>query len=82
MITTVCERNPLIIRLLQGNILSYDGQDKWGWRRLHDEELHDMHFSPDIRLIYSGRLRWVGYVARMGGRRCALKVFLERSEKK
>jgi hypothetical protein len=64
------------------DILSYNGQGKWSWRRLHNEKVHDVQFSPDIRMIYSGRLRWVGHVARMGGRRGVLKDFVERSEKK
>ena len=33
------------------------------WRRLHNEELHDGYFSPDIRVIYSRRMRWPGHVA-------------------
>ena len=42
------------------------------WRRLHNEELYGLYFSPDIiRLIQSRRVRWVGHVARMGARRDA-----------
>jgi hypothetical protein len=45
------------------------------WRKLHNEELHDLYCSPTIvRVIKSGRMRWVGHVARMwegrGGYRC------------
>jgi hypothetical protein len=37
------------------------------WRKLHNEELHDLYFSPSImRLIKSRRMRWAGHVARMG----------------
>jgi hypothetical protein len=36
------------------------------WRKLHNEELHDLYCSPTIvRVIKSRRLRWAGYVARM-----------------
>ena len=36
------------------------------WRRLHNEELYDLYFSPDIiRMIKSRKIRWVGHVARM-----------------
>jgi hypothetical protein len=37
------------------------------WRKLHNEELHDMYSSPNIvRVIKSKRMRWVGHVARTG----------------
>jgi hypothetical protein len=37
------------------------------WRRLHNEELNDLYFSPDIiRVIISSRVRWEGHVARIG----------------
>ena len=37
------------------------------WKRLHDEELNDLYYSPNIvRVIKSRRMRWAGHVARMG----------------
>jgi hypothetical protein len=40
------------------------------WRKLHNEELHDLHSSPNIvRMIKSIRMRWAGHVAWMGGER-------------
>ena len=50
------------------------------WRRIHNEKLHDMYFSPDIMSIFSRRMRWAGYVARMGDRRGAYIVLVERPE--
>jgi hypothetical protein len=32
------------------------------WRKLHNEELHNLYSSPDIiRMIKSGRIRWAGH---------------------
>jgi len=40
------------------------------WRRLHNEELNYFYSSPNIvRVIKSRRMRWAGYVARMGEER-------------
>jgi hypothetical protein len=37
-----------------------------GWRKVHNEELHDLYSSPSIiRIIKSRRMRWEGHVARM-----------------
>jgi hypothetical protein len=39
------------------------------WRKLHNEELHDLYSSPSIiRIIKSLRMRWVDNVARIGRR--------------
>jgi hypothetical protein len=36
------------------------------WKKLHNEELHNLYLSPDIfRVIESRRLRWAGHVASM-----------------
>jgi hypothetical protein len=40
------------------------------WRKLHNEELHNLYSSPNtIRMIKSRRMRWLGHVARMGAKR-------------
>jgi hypothetical protein len=37
------------------------------WRKLHNEELHDLYSSPSIiRIMKARRMRWAGHVARMG----------------
>jgi hypothetical protein len=36
-----------------------------GWRRLHNEELHNLYTSPNvIRVMKTRRMRWTGQVAR------------------
>jgi hypothetical protein len=38
-----------------------------GWRKLHTEELHNLHSSPYVnRVIKSKGIRWAEHVARMG----------------
>jgi hypothetical protein len=38
-----------------------------GWRRLHNEGLHNVYASPNvIKAIASMKVRWTGHVARMG----------------
>jgi hypothetical protein len=39
------------------------------WRKLHNEELHDLYSSPSIiRIVKARRMRWARHVARMGRR--------------
>jgi hypothetical protein len=40
------------------------------WRKLHNEELHDLYSSPNIlRVMKSRRTGWVRHVVRMGRRK-------------
>jgi hypothetical protein len=36
------------------------------WRKLHNEELHNLYSSPNIVREIKSRMRWAGTVARMG----------------
>jgi hypothetical protein len=39
------------------------------WRKLHNEELHNLYSSPNIiRMIKARRMRYAWHVARMGRR--------------
>jgi hypothetical protein len=54
-----------------------------GWRKLHNEELHDLYSSPSIiRIIESRRMRWVEHVARMGEKRNAYRLLVGKPERK
>jgi hypothetical protein len=54
-----------------------------GWRKLHNEELHNMYPSPSIiRIKKSRRMRWVGHVARMGERRNVYRLLVGKPEGK
>jgi hypothetical protein len=48
-----------------------------GWRKLHDEELHNM-YSPlsIITVIKSRRMRWAGYITRTGEKRNAYRILV------
>ena len=52
--------------------------ERW---RLHNEELNDLHSSPNIvRVIKTRRIRWAGHVARMGEERRVYRVLVEKPE--
>jgi len=51
--------------------------------RLHNEELNDLYFLPNIvRVIKSRRIRWAGHVARMGEERGVYRVLVGKPEGK
>jgi hypothetical protein len=52
-----------------------------GWRKLYNEELHNLYCSPSvIRIIKSRRMRWTGHVARMGERKNAFRILVGKPE--
>jgi hypothetical protein len=58
-------------RVLRRIFWTEEGGNDRGWRKLHDEELHNLYGSPSIiRVIKSMMIRWAGHVARMGGKEC------------
>jgi len=51
-------------------------------RTLHNDELNDLYFSPNIvRVIKSRRMRWVGHVACMGEERGLYRVLVGKAER-
>jgi len=54
-----------------------------GWRNLHNEELSDGYFLPNIvRVAKSGRMRWAGHVTRLGQGRGVYRVLVGKPEGK
>jgi hypothetical protein len=54
-----------------------------GWRKLHNEELHNFYSSPSkIRMIKSRRVRGIGHVARMGENRSVYRILVGKTEGK
>jgi hypothetical protein len=53
------------------------------WRKLHNEGLHELYSTPNvIRLTKSRRMRWDGYVARMGEKWNACRILVRMPEGK
>jgi hypothetical protein len=52
------------------------------WRKLHNEELHDLYSSPSIiRIMKPRRGKWAKHVARMGEKRNAYKLLVRMPER-
>jgi hypothetical protein len=68
-----------VLRKIFGPKREEDGS----WKKLHNDELHDLYSSPNIvRVIKSRRMRGAGHVARMGEGRDAYRVLVGRPEGK
>jgi hypothetical protein len=53
------------------------------WRKLHNEELHDLYWSPNIvRVIKSRIMRWAGHVEHMGEVIGVYRVLVGKPEEK
>jgi hypothetical protein len=70
--------NKVLIKILGPQMEKVTGD----WRKLQNQELHNLYFSQNIiRVIKSRRMRWVGHVAHMG-RRELCKGFVGKAEGK
>jgi hypothetical protein len=50
---------------------------------MHNEELHELYSSPSIiRIMKSKRMRWSGYVARIGEKKNAYRLLVGKPEGK
>jgi hypothetical protein len=53
-------------------------EEDGSWRKLHNDELHNLYLSPNtVRVIKSRRMRWAGHVARMGEGRGVYRVLVD-----
>ena len=53
------------------------------WRKLHNEELSDLYFLPNIvRVVKSRRMKWEGHMAPMGQGRGVYRVLVGKPEGK
>jgi hypothetical protein len=58
-------------------------EEDGSWRKLHNDELHNLYSSQNIvRVIKSRRMRWAGHVARMEEGRCVYRFLVGRPEGK
>jgi hypothetical protein len=58
-------------------------EEDGSWRKLHNDELHNLYSSPNIfRVFKSRRMRWAGHVARIGEGRGIYRVLVGRPEGK
>jgi hypothetical protein len=68
-----------VLRKISGSKTEEDGS----WRKVHNDELHDLYSSPNIvRVIKLRRIRWVEHVACMGEGRGVYRVLVGRPEGK
>jgi hypothetical protein len=54
-----------------------------GWRKLHNEEFHNLYSLPNIiRMNKSKRMRWIVHVALMGEKRNGYRILVGKPEGK
>jgi hypothetical protein len=74
------------LRVFENRMLRIFGpkrEEDGSCRKLHNDELHSLYFSPNIvKVIKSRRMRWTGHVARMGEGRGVYRVLVGRPEGK
>jgi hypothetical protein len=58
-------------------------QVRGGWRKLHNEQLHELYSSPSIiRMVRSKRMRLAGHIAQTGEKSNPCKILVGKREGK
>jgi hypothetical protein len=71
------------LRTVLRKIFGPKKEEDGSWRKLHNDELHNLYSSPNIvRVIKSRRMRWAGHVAHMGEGKGVYRVLVGRPEGK
>jgi hypothetical protein len=68
------------LRVFENRMMRIFGPKREGdgsWRKLHNDELHNLYSSPNIVRVIKSR-RWAGHVARMGEGRGVYRVLVWR----
>jgi hypothetical protein len=71
----------LIFNIKTGHFFYITNEVTGGWRKLHNEELHNLYSSQSIiRMIKSRRMRWARHVAHMGEELKSYRVLVGKLE--
>jgi hypothetical protein len=73
------------LRVFENRLLRIFGpkrEEDGSWRKLYNDELHNLYFSPNIVSVIKSKMRWAGHVARMGEGRGVYRVLVGRPESK
>jgi hypothetical protein len=70
------------LKVFENRVLKRDEVTR-GWRKMHNEELHNLYSSQSIiRMIKSRRMRWAGNVALKGEKGNAYRILVGKPEGK
>jgi hypothetical protein len=70
-------------KVLRGIFRRKGDEVRGDWRKLHNEQLHNLYSSSRIiRMIKSRRMRWEGHVERMGEMRNAYRISVVKATRK